>query len=54
MLRAADRANVKVEASHNGWAVLPRVKNKGREGRNSVVTYHGFDKIGPGTKRSQP
>jgi hypothetical protein len=52
VLEGADRANVKVEASHNGWSVLPRVKHKGREGRNTVVTYGGFDRIGPGTKRS--
>ena len=52
VLRGADRANVKVEASHNGWAVQPKVKHKGREGRSGVLTYGVFDRIGPGTKRS--
>ena len=53
VLRGADRADVRVTASHNGWAVLPRVKHKDRRSKNSVVIYGGFDKIGPGTKRSQ-
>ena len=53
VLRAADRADVKVTASHNGWAVLPKVKTHGRSTRNSVVVYGGFDKIGPGSKRGQ-
>ena len=52
VLRGADRADVKVTASHNGWAVLPKVKHKDRHSRNSVVIYGGFDKIGPGSKRS--
>ena len=30
VLRGADRADVKVKASYNGWAVLPRVKHKDR------------------------
>ncbi len=49
VLRAADRADVKVKASHNGWAVQPKVKNKARHGAG---TYGSFDRIGPGTKRS--
>jgi hypothetical protein len=51
VLRGADRAGVEVTASHNGWAVLPKVKSHGRNSRNSVVVYGGFDKIGPGSKR---
>ena len=53
VLRGADRADVKVKASHNGWAVLPKVKHKSRHSRNSVVIYGGFDRIGPGSKRAQ-
>ena len=51
VLRAADRADVEVEASHNGWAVQPKVKHQGHR-TGGVVTYGGFDKIGAGTKRS--
>jgi hypothetical protein len=51
VLRGAVRADVKVAASHNGWAVLPKVKHKDRQSRNSVVIYGGFDRFGPGTKR---
>ncbi|MGH3039257.1 MAG: hypothetical protein ACRDLZ_07620 [Gaiellaceae bacterium] len=50
-LLGADRAGVDVEASHDGWAVLPRVK-PGASGANAVVGYAAFDRIGPGTKRS--
>ena len=53
VLRGADRADVKVKAGHNGWAVLPKVKHKDRHSRNSVVIYGGFDRIGPGSKRAQ-
>jgi hypothetical protein len=53
VLEAADRADVDVEASYNGWLVQPKVKNKHRAGRNTVVTYGAFDRIGPGTKRAQ-
>jgi hypothetical protein len=53
VLRGADRADIRVTASHNGWAVLPRVKHKDRHSRNSVVIYGGFDRIGPGSKRGQ-
>ena len=52
MLRAADRAHVEVEASHNARAVEPKVKHKGRGAGSVVVTYGGFDRIGPGSKRS--
>ena len=51
VLKAADRADVKVRASHNGWAVEPKVKNPGQR-TPGALTYGGFDKIGPGTKRS--
>lgn len=54
MLAGADRADVDVEPSYNGWAVLPKVTNKTPESANSVVAYGGFDKIGPGTRRSLP
>ena len=52
VLRGADRANVTVEASHNGWAVEPKVKHKGRRAGSGVLTYGVFDRIGPGSKRS--
>jgi hypothetical protein len=52
VLRAADRAHVEVEASHNSWAVEPKVKHKGRAAGSGVLTYGGFDRIGPGSKRS--
>ena len=51
VLQGADRAGVDVKASHNGWAVLPRVTSP--EGANAVVGYAAFDRIGPGTKRWQ-
>ncbi len=51
VLHGADRADVKVKASHNGWAVQPKVKHKSRDTRSAVVTYGGFDRIGPGSKR---
>jgi hypothetical protein len=53
VLDAADRADVEVEASHNGWAVEPNVAHAGHRA-GGIVTYGGFDKIGPGTKRSMP
>ncbi len=53
VLQGADQAHVKVSASQNGWSVLPKVKHKDRHSsHNSVVIYGGFDKIGPGSKRS--
>jgi hypothetical protein len=53
VLQGANHANVTVTASQNGWSVLPKVKHKDRNSsRNSVVVYGGFDKIGPGSKRS--
>jgi hypothetical protein len=54
VLEGADRADVKVEASHNGWAVLPKVNKKDDESTNSVIAYGAFDRIGPGTRRSLP
>ena len=52
VLLAADRARVDVEASHNGWAVRPRVKGAVGDTVNSVIAYATFDRFGPGTKRS--
>ena len=53
VLSGAGHANVKVTASQNGWSVLPKVRRKDPHvGHNSVVDYGGFDKIGPGSKRS--
>ena len=52
VLLAADRARVDVEASHNGWAVQPRVKGAVGDSVNSVIAYATFDRFGPGTKRS--
>jgi hypothetical protein len=53
VLSGADRADVDVEPSYNGWAVLPKVKNT-PESANPVVSYGGFDRIGAGTRRSLP
>jgi hypothetical protein len=51
VLQGANAAGVTVQPSYNGWAVLPRVKNK-HEGRNSILSYGAFDKIGSGAHRS--
>jgi len=53
VLKAADKADVKVKASHNGWAVQPKVKNPGHRA-GGLVTHAAFDKIGPGSRRSLP
>jgi hypothetical protein len=53
VLQGAERAGVDVEASHNGWSVLPRVKAPKGDGVNAIVAYAAFDRIGPGTKRWQ-
>jgi hypothetical protein len=53
VLRGADRADVLVEASFNGWSVLPP-EHGGHGHRNSIVAYGGFDKFGAGSKRSLP
>jgi hypothetical protein len=52
VLKAADKADVKVRASHNGWAVEPKVKTPGHRAPGAL-RYGGFDKIGAGSKRSQ-
>lgn len=55
VLLGAAAAGVTVEASYNGWSVLPEVLSKQtklRDSANSVISYGGFDKIGPGTRRS--
>jgi hypothetical protein len=49
VLRGADRAGVDVEASHNGWAVLPPVAEM--TGVNTVVDYAAIDRFS-GTKRA--
>jgi hypothetical protein len=51
VLKAADKADVKVRASHNGWAVEPKVKTPGQRAPGAL-RYGGFDKIGAGSKRS--
>ena len=48
VLRAADRADVDVEASYAGWEVQEP------EGGHAHIVATTFDKIGPGTKRSLP
>ena len=47
VLEGADRADVRVEASHDGWFVLPKVKSKS-------LRYAAYDRIGAGTHRSLP
>lgn len=53
VLRGAGKANLKIEPSYNGWMVLPKENAKDR-GRNPIVAYAGFDRIGAGTHRSLP
>jgi hypothetical protein len=48
VLAGADRADVRVQASHDGWAVLPKVKSK------PGLRYAAYDRIGAGTHRSLP
>jgi hypothetical protein len=49
VLRGADRTGVAVEASHDGWAVLPPVGEV--TGINTVLDYAAFDRFS-GTKRA--
>lgn len=53
VLRAAAKAGVRIAPSYNGWAVLPQAHPKD-PGRNPIVAYAGFDRIGAGTHRSMP
>ena len=46
--RAATLASVNLQASDNGWVVLPALRGKSPVGR----TYTHVDRYGPGTKRS--
>ena len=48
VVAAAGRAGVAVEASANGWTVLPAVRGRGPNKK----TYTHVDRYGPGTKRS--
>jgi len=49
VLEGADRADVRVKASHDGWAVLPKVKSN-----SAILSYAATDRIGKGTHRSMP
>ena len=51
VLEGARRASVRVEANEIGWTVLPK-PNRGPQG--GPQRYAAVDRIGPGTKRSQP
>jgi hypothetical protein len=52
VLRSADRADVDVEATFDGWSVLP-AEGSSSTGRNPVVAYGGFDKL-ERNRRSMP